>query len=156
MLPTHQRLYPGDLIVIQCHDGLVVDPELLPYEGSPEPRLQYQALHSLSVHAGLEHLVASLASTFGSVHRQVRIPQEIRRLLLSGAVEGEPGADSGEHLLFFENKGRSQYVRDPLRDLYNLTYSRNVLNQDSELIPPEPAGGVLGTQGSLQTFGNRY
>src|SRR5215217_9401106 len=85
MLPTHQGLNPGDLVVIQCHDGLVVDPELLPYEGSPEPRLQYQALHGLSIHAGLEHLVASLASMFGSVHRKVRVTQEIRRVLLSSA-----------------------------------------------------------------------
>src|SRR5918993_3291940 len=99
----------------------------------------HQRLYGLSVHAGLEHLVASLASTFGSVHRKVRMPQEIRWLLLNGAVEGEPGADSGEHLLFFENKGRSQYVRDPLRDLNYLTYTRNVLTQDSELIPPSRA-----------------
>src|SRR5215212_6143481 len=156
MLPTHQGLNPGDLVVIQCHDGLVVDPELLPYEGSPEPRLQYQALHGLSIHAGLEHLVASSASTFGSVHRQVRMPQEVRRLLLSGAVEGDPGTDGGEHLLFFESKGRAQYVRDPLRYLNRLIYTRNVLNQDSELVPAEPGGGVLGTQASLQTLGNRY
>src|SRR5215216_5366711 len=125
MLPTHQGLNPGDLVVIQCHDGLVVDPELLPYEGSPEPRLQYQALHGLSIHAGLEHLVASLTSTFGSVHCQVRVPQEIRRLLLSGAVEGDPGADGSEHLLFFESKGRLQCLRDPLRHLNYLTYTRN-------------------------------
>src|SRR5215217_1669238 len=156
MLPTHQRLYPGDLIVIQCHDGLVVDPELLPYEGSPEPRLQYQALHGLSIHAGLEHLVASLASMLGSVHRQVRVPQEICRLLLSSAVEGNPGADGGEHLLFFESKGRLQYLRDPLRNLNYLTYTSDILNQDSELVPAKTRGGVLGTQTSLQTLGNRY
>src|SRR5215217_2210587 len=108
MLPTHQRLNPGDLVVLKCHDGLVVYPELLPYEGSPEPGLHFQALHGLSIHAGLENLVASLTSTFGSVHRQVRMPQEIRRLLLSGAVEGDPGANGGKHLLIFESKGRSQ------------------------------------------------
>src|SRR5918995_209568 len=102
------------------------------------------------------HLVASSASTFGSVHRQVRMPQEVRRLLLSGAVEGDPGADGGEHLLFFESKGRSQYVRDPLRYLYPLIYTSNVLNQDSELVPAESRCGVFGTQASLQTFGNRY
>src|SRR5215203_5610385 len=156
MLPTHQRLYPGDLAVIQCHDGLVVDPELLPYEGSPEPGLQHQALHGLSIHAGLEHLVASLTSMFGSVHGQVRVPQEIRRLLLSGAVEGDSGADGGEHLLFFESKGRLQNLSDPLRQSNYLTYTRNVLNQDSELIPTEARCGVLGTQASLQTFGNSY
>src|ERR671913_1335065 len=106
MFPTQKRLNPGDLVVLECHDGLVVDPELLPYEGSPEPGLQYQALHGLSIHAGFEHLVASLTSTFGSVHRQVRMPQEIRWLLLSLAVEDEPDADGGEHLLIFESKGR--------------------------------------------------
>src|ERR687890_180750 len=156
MLPTHQRLCPSDLVVIQCYDGLVVDSELLPYEGSPEPRLQYQALYGLSIHAGLEHLVASLTSMFGSVHRQVRVPQEIRWLLLSGAVEGDPGTDGGEHLLLFESKGRAQYVRDPLRYLNRLTYTSNALNQDSELVPAEARGGVFGTQASLQTFGNRY
>src|SRR5688572_22185940 len=156
MLPTHQRLCPSDLVVLQCHDGLVVDPELLPYEGSPEPRLQYQALHDLSIHAGLEHLVASLASMFGSVHRQVRVPQEIGRLLLSGAVEGDPGADGGEHLLFSKRKGRLQHLRDPLRYLNYLTYTSNALDQDSELVPAEARGGVLGTQASLQTLGNRY
>ena len=86
---------------------------------------------------------------FGSVHRQVRVPQEIRRLLLSGTVEGDPGAESGEHLLFFERKGRLQYVRDPLRYLNYLIYTNNVLNQDSELVPAEARGGVLGTQASL-------
>src|SRR5688572_16534425 len=93
---------------------------------------------------------------FGSVHRQVRVPQEIRRLLLSGAVEGDPDADGGEHLLFFESKGRLQYLRDPLRYLNYLTYTSNVLNQDSELIPAEPRCSVLGTQTNLQTLGNRY
>src|SRR5215211_5220471 len=113
MLPTHQRLNPGDLVVLKCHDGLVVDPELLPYEGSPEPGLHFQALHDLSIHAGLEHLVASLASTFGSVHRHVRVPQEIRRFLVSGAVEGDSGADGGEHLLFSKSKWRLQNLSDP-------------------------------------------
>jgi hypothetical protein len=75
---------------------------------------------------------------------------------LSGAVEGDPGTDGGEHLLIFESKGGSQYLRDPLRYLNYLTYTSNVLNQDSELIPAEPRGGVFGTQASLQTFGNRY
>src|SRR5919112_6400819 len=131
MFPTHKRLNPGDLVVLECHDGLVVDPELLPYEGSPETGLHFQALHGLSIHARFEHLVASLASMFGSVHRQVRMPQEIRWLLLSSAVEGDPGADGGEHLLFFESKGRAQYVRDPLCYLNRLTYTNNVLNQDS-------------------------
>src|SRR5215212_2325655 len=128
MLPTHQRLCSGDLVVLQCHDGLIVDSKLLSYEGSPKPGLQYQALHGLSIHAVLEHLVASLASMFGLVHRQVRVPQEIRRVLLSGAVEGDPGADGGEHLLFFESKGRSQYVRDPVHNLNYLTYTSNVLH----------------------------
>ena len=47
---------------------------------------------------------------FGSVHRQVRVPQEIRRLPLSGAVEGDPDADGGEYLLFSKSKGRLQYA----------------------------------------------
>src|SRR5919112_2122258 len=153
VFPTHQCLYPGDLVVIQCHDGLVVNTELLSYESAPEPRLQYQALHGLGIHAGLEHFVASLASMFGSVHRQVCVPQEIRRLLLSSAVEGDPGAGGDEHLVFFESEGRSQYVRDPLRYLNYLIYTRNILNQDSELIPAEARGGVFGTQASLYTFG---
>jgi hypothetical protein len=72
------------------------------------------------------------------------VPQEIRRLLLSGTVEGDPGADGGEHLLFFERKGRLQYVRDPLRYLNYLTYTSDVLNQDSELIPAETRGGIFG------------
>jgi hypothetical protein len=93
---------------------------------------------------------------FGSVHGQVRVPQEIRRLLLSGAVEGDPDADGGEHLLFFESKGRLQYLRDPLRYLNYLTYTSNVLDQDGELVPAEPRGGVVGTHAILQTFGNRY
>src|SRR5215203_7369611 len=156
MLPTHQRLYPSDLVVIQCHDGLVVDSELLSYEGSPEPSLQYQALYGLSIHAGLEHLVASLTSMFGSVHRQVRVPQEIRWLLLGGAVEGDPGADGGEHLLFFESKGRLQDLHDPHCNPDYVTPTSNALNQDGELVPAEARGGVFGTQASLQTFGNRY
>src|SRR5215218_4277711 len=156
MLPTHQGLNPGDLVVIQCHDGLVVDPELLPYEGSPEPRLQYQALHGLSIHAGLEHLVASSASTFGSVHRQVRMPQEVRRLLLSGAVEGDPGADGGEHLLFFESKGRLQDLHDPHCNPGYVTPTSNALNQDGELVPAEARGGVFGAHAILQTLGDCF
>jgi hypothetical protein len=92
----------------------------------------------------------------GSVHRQVRMPHEIRWLLLSRAVEDDPGANGGEHLLIFESNGRSQYVRDPLRYLNYFTYTSNVLNQDSKLVPAEARGGVFGTQASLQTFGNRY
>ena len=47
-------------------------------------------------------------------------------------------------------------LRDPLRYLYSLTYTSNVLNQDGELVPAEARGGVLGTQASLQTLGDRY
>jgi hypothetical protein len=156
VLPSHQRLYPGDLIALERHDGLVVDPELFPCEGSPEPGLQRQALHRLGIHAGLEHLVASLASMFGSVHRQVRMSQEIRRPLMSGVAEGDPGADGGEYLMFSKSKGMLQSLRDPLRYLYSLTYTRDVFNQDSKLVPAKARGGIFGTQASLQTLGDRH
>ena len=84
------------------------------------------------------------------------MPQEIRRLPLSRAVEGDPDADGGEHLLFSKSKGRLQYVCDPLRYLYSLTHTSNVLNQDGELVPAEARDGVFGTQASLQTLGDRY
>jgi hypothetical protein len=145
VLPTQQRLYPGDPIVLEGYDGLVVDSELLPYEGSPEPGLQYQAFHGLDIHAGLEHLIASLATMFGLVHRQVRVPQEIRRLLSSGAVEGDTGADGGEHLLFSKIEGRSQFLREPHCDPGYVTYTGNVLDQDCELIPAKARDGIFGT-----------
>src|SRR5919107_50331 len=148
MLPTHQRLCPSDLVVIQCYDGLIVDSELLPYEGSPEPRLQCQALYGLSIHAGLEHLVASLASMFGSVHRQVRVPQEIRRLLRS-TTECDPDADSGSNLMLIESEGRLQALCDPLRESNCVMYPINLLDKYGELVPAEPSDGILRTQASL-------
>src|SRR5215207_1066893 len=105
--------------------------------------------HGLGAHPGFEHLVASLASVFGSVHRQVRVTQEIRRLLLSSAVEGDPGAYGGEHLLFVESKGKLQYLRHPLRYPYYLTYTSNALDQDGELVPAKARGGVSGAHASL-------
>jgi hypothetical protein len=92
---------------------------------------------------------------FGSVHRQVCVPQEIRRLLLlGGTVEGDPGAGGGEHLLFFEIKGRLQYLRDPLRNRGYVTHTSNALNQDGELIPAKARVGVFGPHAILQAFGN--
>jgi hypothetical protein len=97
-------------------------------------------------HAGLEHLVASLTPTFGSVHRKVRVPREICRLLLSGAVEDDPGAGRSEYLLFFEGKGKLQYLRHPPRYPCSLTYASNALNQDRELVPAESRCGVFGAR----------
>jgi hypothetical protein len=55
----------------------LIDPELV---------LQLQALRRVGAHAGLETLVASLASMFGPVGR-------ICRLLLKWTTQGDPGAD---------------------------------------------------------------
>ena len=73
------------------------------------------------------------------------MPQEILRSLPGRTIESDPDAGGDEHLLFFESKGRLQYVPELLCYSYSLTYTGDVLNQDSELVSTKTRGGVFRT-----------
>ena len=50
MLPAQQRLEPGDLAGLQGHDGLILQPELLPLQCMAQLDFQLQAGHGVLMH----------------------------------------------------------------------------------------------------------
>jgi hypothetical protein len=73
------------------------------------------------------------------------MPQEILRPLLGRIVEGDPDASGDEHLLFFEDKGRLQYGRDPLPIC---TPSPTLAMSSTKVVNSSPPRGCLRGVGS--------
>ena len=75
MLPAHQRFETGDPAVIQREDRLVVDAQLVAFDGAVQLTLQVQVFGGKMAHARVETAVAAASGCLGPIQRDVRLAQ---------------------------------------------------------------------------------
>ena len=105
------------------------------------------------MHARVEHHVARLAQRLRSVHRGVRIAQEVFWAVVLGRADGDADAGAGEDLLTLDIEGRLQLLLDPLRNPHSVVDLLDALEEDRELVAAhvgdrgaQPLRAVLGAQ----------
>ena len=152
--PPDQGFDPGDLAALELDHRLVVEAELLVLERALQVGLEFQALQRGVVHRGLEHLIAALALLLRHVHRDVGVAQQLLGVGHLGALGGDRDADRGpdEDLLAFQAEGRFERLHHAVGDVDGLDAVAPVLEQDRELVPTQPGGGVGGAQAFLDPF----
>ena len=143
MAPAQQRLDAGDRAVLEAHQRLVVQLELLALERPLQVGAQLQARHDPVVHGGLEQPVAALAVALGDVHRGVGVADQlvgVGRAPGLGDRDAQAGAD--DEVVVLELERAADALEDPLGGLDRGRQVLDVLEQDRELVAAEPRGGV--------------
>ena len=145
MLPAQQRFGPYRETTDGVEFGLVIQPELLVFEGIAQVLQQLQLLARVSVHRHIEEAVAILAHALGVVHRGIGVHQQLLGVTAVAGVQGN--ADAG---------GDFQRMLGHLEraiDQRHLAFSQaegiirlRQLHQQHELIPADTRQGVLAAQ----------
>ncbi len=153
VLPAGQRLHPDHVPVVDGNLRLVVQHDLVVLQRVA------QRPEQLETRGGVAFLTRGAACVtelvlLGGVHRGVGVAQEGERNLT-----GLGGGNSDAHLdinpgLVQEERG-GERLGDPLGGLL-ATGRRGTREENGELVPAEPADGVLGPHAGLQPLGDRH
>ena len=84
MVPAHQRLEAGDRAVLQPHDRLVEDRDLVALERAAQIGFHREPVVLARAHRRLEHLDAVAADALAVIHRKLGILQHVFLALRRG------------------------------------------------------------------------
>ena len=85
VLPAHERLETRDPTISEQEDRLIVNPELVAFDGAVQLALEMQVLVPAMIHAGFEHGIAPTApGGFGAIQGDVRFAQQIAAVRCPG------------------------------------------------------------------------
>ena len=77
MIPARQRLEAGDRAVLQPHDRLIEDRDLVALERAAQFGFERQAVGLARAHRRLEHLDAVAADALGVIHRKLGVLEHL-------------------------------------------------------------------------------
>ena len=152
MAPAQQRLDADHRAVLQPHDRLVVQLELLGGERALQVGAQLQAGEHALVHGRLEQAVAALAVALGDVHRGVGVADHLVGVG-AGLVLGDRDAEAAAQrdLLVAGDQRHGERLEDPLGGVGRLLAVLDVLEQHRELVAAEARGGVGAADALVET-----
>ena len=113
MVPARQRLEARDRAVLQPHDRLVEDRDLLALDGAAQLRFEREPVGLARAHRGLEHLDAVAADALGMVHRELGVLEDLLAAVRLRVVERDAHRGGQEDLAVVEGDRRAQ--RPPQR-----------------------------------------
>ena len=135
--PARERLDRDRPTGLQADDRLVVDADLVAFDGLLERGRELVAPADACVHARLVERVAPLAAALRRVHRDVGIREQLVGRARPGATRRDPDARVDHHLASVERERRAQGLDDPARDALRLPLT-HALEQHAELVAAEP------------------
>ncbi|RMN60568.1 hypothetical protein ALQ55_200002 [Pseudomonas savastanoi pv. savastanoi] len=148
MAPAQQGLRARQAFAVTTELRLVIEGELLLFQGVPQVAFQLQTLQSGRVHVRLIELEVVLATFFGVVHRRVGVLHQLAQFLAVLRTECDADAGSDKELAAFKHKRRNQTGQNPLGHVNGASqcgFARGVrLQQQGELIPAHTRHGVIG------------
>ena len=101
------------------------------------------------MHDRIEYLVARLAVIFGAIHRNVRVAQDVVRVLVAGRAQSDADARGGVNLISVEAERLRQLMLHALGDANRNIGIIETVEQDGELITAEPSRCVHWAQAAL-------
>ena len=147
--PAQQRLHPHHAVTAQVQLGLVVQHELVAFQGAAQLAFQVQALEGARVHVGGIETVATATLGLGAVHGRVGVAQQRFRVTAILGVHADADAETEKEFLTFQHEGMAHGVQQFLQDGRHVLGVVQVLQQDGELVPAQARHGVA----LAQTFG---
>ena len=127
---------------LELHDGLEGQPELTALEGVPQVGLHAEAGLYRVAHGNAEHLKARPPLLLGVIHGEVRVAQQVLGLPVVRLAQRHADAGCREDLAAFERKRRGERVLDAPRGVLRVGQSSDLLEQQGELVAPEPRHDV--------------
>src|SRR6266480_3590088 len=118
MLPAHERFKAGQAAAFQRHDGLIINLELLQFEGMPQITFQLQPRHSARMHSVIEHFVSGFAILFGAVHGCVGVTENVFGSVVTASTECDTDACSYERRVLVEIERQEEFFMNSFRNSY--------------------------------------
>ena len=154
MLPSHQGLESGEQSCMQGHDGLVMKPQLFPFNGAAQIGFDFEQSDGLLVHGFVKHLMPAFARHFGSIHGRVGIAQKLLGAVVARGTEGDPDAGRREHLAPVQVKGQQELFSNPLDRPGYIAGMMDIVHQNSEFVSPQARHRIRIAQRSLKPSSN--
>ena len=143
MLPAQQRLNPDYPAVDKIQYRLIVEKKFLfVYRPSKVP-LQKEPLKDDVVHLLFKELPIILTTVLGMIHRSVSAFHQSFRVIAVLRKHGDTDADSGIHLMFFQDKRFDHCRLHSLRHPGRISYLIDFIQQHGKFIPSLTGKGVL-------------
>ena len=108
MVPARQRLEAGDRAVLQPHDRLVEDGDLVALERAAQLGFERQAVGLARAHRRLEHLDAVAADALGVIHRELGVLEHLLGAVRLAVAERQADRGGQEDLAVVEGDRRAQ------------------------------------------------
>ena len=154
VLPSQQRLEPGNLQAAQIDDRLVVDHQLIVEQRAPQAVLEGDPQQSLGIYNGVEELVVVSSFSLCLIHGRVGILDERLGLLAVFGVEADSDAGGDEELATFHGKGMLYGLEDLLGHARGILGMGELRQQKCELVAAEAGHGVAFADTALNPPGH--
>jgi hypothetical protein len=148
VLPAHERFHAGDNAVGEPDDRLVPEQQLVALQRHLELHAGLQPFDDPVVHVRLEHGVPVLAGGLRRVHRGVRLTQQLVGVL-ADVAQREADARRDHHLPARDDERVTQGPEHPGGHVDGDLVG-GVLDEQGELVAPEPGHGVAGSHAALE------
>ena len=138
MLPAGESLDPGDAPVPEPDDRLVMDHELLPFDGATQFLLELEAVNRSGAHLRIEQLRATPAPPPGLVPGDAGVAEELVGGAGTGRGGGDPDTDLRPDGATIDLDRSLKSGEETVGEGNGVLWIRQVLGQDGELVPPDP------------------
>src|SRR5262245_20956896 len=117
MLPSYQGFESSRRSSRERYDRLKVNPKLLLLDGASQFCLQLEPCDCLRPHIGMEDLIARFAERLSTIHRGIRVAQDIFRPLRRRRTQYNPNTRRDEDVMPTELKWLLDIVLNPVGHL---------------------------------------
>ena len=143
MVPARQRLEAGDRAIVEPHDRLIEDRDLLALERPPQIGFDRQPVGFARPHRRLEHLDAVAAVALGVIHGEFGVLEPLLGALRLGVAERHADRAGEEDLAIVEGDRRAQRAADGFGKRGDARGVALRQNDEAELIAGQPGERVL-------------
>ena len=108
MVPARQRFEAGDGAIVEPHDRLIKDGDLVALERAAQIGFDRQPVGLARAHGGLEHVDAIAAGALGVIHRKLGVLEHFLGALRLAVAERQPDRGGEEYFAILERDRRAQ------------------------------------------------
>ena len=143
MIPARQRLEAGDRAVLEPHDRLIEDRDLVALERAPQLRFERQPIGLARPHRRLEQLDAVAADALGVIHRELGVLEHLLGAVRLAVAERNAHRSGEEDLAVVEGDGRAQSFAQRLGESDDALGLPLRQQNERELVAGQPRQRVL-------------
>ncbi len=99
--------------------------------------------------------MASLAQTFGAIHRSVGVAKKVFPAVAAVATHRDPNAGGDEQFVSLQVEGRLELLLNSVRHCSHDRKVDHPVQQDRELVPPETCDGIAWANAGLEPLSDR-